>query len=97
MKLGSIRTAALTTLVLVAPVLASAGEPAKVGIVTKAVAPNPADLTKAVQFGKGTGMTRKDETLSGNAYRSQTAADKGAVKTASGDTRPNYSDTALRK
>lgn len=97
MKLQTIRTAVIGACVLASPVLSLAGQPAKVGIVTKAQAPDPANVTKAVQFGKGTGMTRKDETLSGNAYRSQTADDKGKVKNNSGDQRPSYSDAALRK
>lgn len=97
MKLRSVRTAVFSALVLASPVLSLAAQPAKVGIVTKAKAPDPADVTKAVQFGKGTGMTRKDETLSGNAYRSQTADDKGKVKNNSGDQRPSYSDPAFRK
>ena len=100
MKLRSIRTAVFSALVLASPMLSSAApaaKSAKVGIVTKAEAPDPADVTKAVQFGKGTGMTRKDETVSGNAYRSQTADDKGKVKNNSGDQRPSYSDAAFRK
>jgi hypothetical protein len=94
MKLQTVRTAVLTALVLASPVLSYASAPTKVGIVAKAEAPNPADVTKAVQFGKGTGVTRNEKTLSGNAYRSETAQDKGAVKSAQ---RPNYSDRALRK
>lgn len=78
---------------LVSPAIVFAAQPAKVGIVQKAAPPAPADVTKAVQYGKGTGMTRNQETLSGNAYRSRTAADNGAVK----QTDPHHGDSALRK
>jgi hypothetical protein len=97
MKLLSIRTAVLSACVLVSPVLSLAAQPARVGIVAKAQAPDPADVTKAVQFGKGTGMTRNDRTFNGNAYRSQTADENGKVRNNSVDRHPNYSEKAFRK
>jgi|HubBroStandDraft_2_1064218.scaffolds.fasta_scaffold1509652_1 hypothetical protein len=97
MKLRSIRAVVFGACALASPVVNLAAQSAKVGIVVKAEAPDPVDVTKAVQFGKGTGMTRKDETLSGNAYRSQTADDQGKVKNNSGERQPNYRDAAFRK
>jgi hypothetical protein len=96
MKLQALRTAMLATMVLVSPAVSLAAASGKVGIVRRAEAPNPADLTKAVQFGKGTGMTRNDQTLKGNAFRSQTDQDRGAVRSNS-DRRPNSGDFAFRK
>ncbi len=80
MKAG-IRTAVLTTLVLATPALSfGGGQPPITRTPTQSELQDRTGIKKAVQSGKGTGMTRSDETLSGNAYRSQTAADNGTVK-----------------
>ena len=89
-----LRTVGSVLLALAGSGLIFGAQPAKVGIVSKSE--TPVNVTRAVQFGKGTGITRNQETLSGNAYRSVTAADAGTVKKTP-DTRPNYPDTGLRK
>jgi hypothetical protein len=87
----------LTALVLASPALTFAGGQNRIyPTPSKSDTQDRTSVTKAVQFGKGTGITRNDRTLSGNAYRAQTAADNGTVKNDSGS-RPNYSDRALRK
>ena len=97
MKAG-IRTAALTTLMLASPALSfGGGQPPITRTPTQSEVQDRTGITKAVQSGKGTGITRNDGILSGNAYRSQTAADNGTVKKNSGAPQPNYSDPAFRK
>ena len=97
MKLQPVRTVVLTALVLASPVLSYAGGQNRIyPTPSKRDTQDRSEVTRAVQFGKGTGTTRNDRTLSGNAYRSQTAADNGTVKSDSGS-RPNYSDRAFRK
>ncbi len=87
MKFQMIRTAALSTTLAVAGAAACFGaQPAKVGFVGKAEAPNPADVTKAVQFGKGAGAVRYREALPNEA-------NKDASKTRGS----RNSDTAFRK
>lgn len=92
MKLG-IRTAVLTTLLLASPVLSFAAGQTKI----YKPAQDFSDASKAVQYGKGTNMTRNEPTLSGNRYRSQTAQDKGSVRNNSTVSRVNWSDAAYRK
>lgn len=89
----AIRTAFLTTLLLASPVLSFAAGQGKI----YKSAQDFSDSTKAVQFGKGTGMTRNQPTLSGNRYRSQTAQDNGSVRNISTQSRVNLNDVAFRK
>lgn len=56
------------------------GQPAKVGITRKSVEPAAADRKPAVQLGKGSGITRNEAVLRGNAYRAQTAQENSALK-----------------
>jgi hypothetical protein len=92
MKLG-IRTALLTTLLVASPVLSFAAGQGRIYKTPQ----DFSDTTKAVQYGKGTNMTRNEPTLNGNRYRSQTAQDKGSVKNNSNESRVNWSDAAYRK
>lgn len=73
-------TALLTTLVLASPALTFAAEGRIMHMPSKAESQDQTGMTRAVQYGKGTGMTRNDRSLQGNAFRSQTAADNGTVK-----------------
>ena len=88
------RVAVLTALVLTSPLLSLAAGQPKVRPVTKSETQDRADVTRAVQFGKGTGMTR-NQGVQANAYRSQTAADSATVKSSA--VRANWSDPAFRK
>jgi len=71
------------------------GQPAKVGIVRKSVDPAAEDRKPAVQFGKGSGMTRNEAVLRGNAYRAQTAQGASALKGPSA--LRHFGDPAFRK
>jgi len=85
--------AVLTALVLTSPLLSFAGDQsARVRPAGSSEIGN--DVTRAVQQGKGAGMTR-NQGVRANAYRSQTAADSASVR--SGAARTNPSDPAFRK
>jgi len=71
----------------------AAGQP-KVHAVSKSETQDRTDVTRAVQFGKGTGMTR-NQGVQANAYRFQTAVDNATVKSSAA--RTNWSDPAFRK
>ena len=94
MKSRFSRVAVLTALVLTSPLLSLAGGQPKVHAVSKSETQDRADVTRAVQFGKGTGMTR-NQSVQANAYRFQTAADSASLQ--SGAVRTNRADTAFRK
>ncbi len=70
----------IATFVLAGSLGCFGGQPAKVGITSKAVEPAAADRKPAVQFGKGSGMTRNEVVLRGNAYRAQTPQENSALK-----------------
>jgi hypothetical protein len=94
MKSRFSRVAVLTALVLTSPLLSLAAGQPKVHTVSKSDTQDRADVTRAVQFGKGTGMTR-NQGVQANAYRSQTAADNAKVQPA--PARTNWNDPAFRK
>jgi hypothetical protein len=58
MKPQFMRVAVLSALALTSPLLSLAAQPARLGMVRKVESRNPTDAAKAVQFGKGTGITR---------------------------------------
>ncbi len=92
------RTAVLFSLTLSSAAIAVAGgQPAKVRTLTQSEIQDRSGVTKAVQAGKGTGVTRDQVTFAGDAYRSQTAADTGKAKSNSGDPGPRNSDPAFHK
>ena len=73
MKLRSIRTAVLSTLVLASPLLTVAGSQSTgMHVPSQSEMQNRDGVTRAVQQGKGGGMTR-NQGVRANAYRSQTA------------------------
>jgi len=89
--------ALLLAFVLTSPVLTFAGgQPAKVRMTSARDMQNPADISQAVQQGKGTGISR-NQGVRANAWRLQTAEDSPALRAESGATHPNLSDTAFRK
>ena len=95
MKFQMMRTVALSATLAVAGAAACFGaQPAKVGFVGKAEAPNPADVAKAVQFGKGTGAVRYREALPSETSKD---ASKTAVGGAAAGTHGSTSDVAFRK
>jgi rhodanese-related sulfurtransferase len=64
----------LPTLFLAVPMLTFAGQqPAKVNCYCNTGGRNQTSAKQAVQQGKGSGVTRNEVTLQGNAYRSQTS------------------------
>jgi Protein of unknown function (DUF2756) len=92
MKFQSIRTAVLSTLVLASPALTlAANQSTGMHVPSQSEMQNRDGVTRAVQQGKGSGMTRS-QGVHANAYRSQTAAesrtssDRSAVGSKPGDT-----------
>jgi len=95
MKLQSIRVAVLSSLLLASPAIGFAAGQHLVRAPKPSELQDRSDVTHAVQYGKGTGMTRNEHVLAGNAFRSQTAQDSQTLK-------DNYrasslGDRALRK
>jgi hypothetical protein len=96
MKLRFIRVATLPTLVLASSLLTFAGDqPGNANTPAKDEIQDRTGVTRAVQQGKGGGMSRN--TVRANAYRSQTAEDSVALKDESGSVRSNRGDIAFRK
>ncbi len=106
----SIRLTMLSGFVLASPLLTfggqSTGMPAPNGAQNDVQ--NQSGVTRAVQWGKGTGMSRLTRTVPANANRAQTAQEQGVVRAdypASNATGfanelvsvQNPSDTAFRK
>lgn len=97
MKLRSIRTAVLSTLVLASPSLTvAASQSTGMHVPSQSEMQNRDGVTRAVQQGKGGGMTR-NQGVRANAYRSQTAGENPTVRDASGGVGSKRSDTAFRK
>jgi len=74
---------------------ATGGQPAKIQTRSRDGIDDRIGVTRAVQQGKGGGMTRN--TVPANAYRAQTAEDSAALKDESGTSRSNHGDIAFRK
>ena len=96
MKVRVIRMSVLSTLVLGSTVLAFADDQTRIYPADKSQTQDRSGITRAVQYGKGTGVTRNERVLRGNAYREQTAQDSASLKQDS-STRPNWGDHAFRK
>ena len=98
MKSPSIRLTLLTAVVLTSPVLMFAGgQPAKVRTLTKAEMQDRTGITRAVQQGKGAGMSLSQTVIRANAYREQTAADQSATKAQTVAAHPKTGDPAFTK
>ena len=97
MKSQSIRLTLLSGLVLACPLLTFAGsQSVGMHVPSKSEMQDRTDVTRAVQWGKGTNMTR-NETVRANAYRSQTPNDSQTLKDKAAPAGPNWSDRAYRK
>jgi hypothetical protein len=67
-------------------------------MVTKAEARDRTGITRAIQQGKGGGMSLSNVALNANAYRSETPAESALLKADPPRAqRPNYSDSAFTK
>jgi hypothetical protein len=65
--------ALLSAVVLTSPLLTFAGgQPAKMHKYSKEDAQDRTGITRAIQQGKGSGMSLSDQTIRANAYREQT-------------------------
>jgi hypothetical protein len=97
MKLRSIRMAVLFSLVLASPSLTFAGNQSTgMRVPSKSEMQNREGVARAVQQGKGSGMTRS-QGVRANAYRSQTAGESPAVSDKSAAMSSNLGDTAFRR
>jgi hypothetical protein len=93
----SIRVALLSAVVLASPMLSFAGgQPPVSRTPSKSEAQDRTGISRAVQQGKGTGMTRV-QGVQANASRSQTASETQVAKDQSRAGSPNWSDPAYRK
>jgi hypothetical protein len=90
MKSQLVRVALLSAVVLASPLLTLAGgQPAKMHRYSKEDVQDRTGITRAIQQGKGTGMSLSDRTIRANAYREQTPvapAQTVAAHAKSGDT-----------
>ena len=96
MKSQTVRVVLLSTFVLASPMLSFAADQHLVRVPTKEEMQDHSDMTRAVQPGKGAGVTRS-EGVSVNASRSQTPAESQVAKDKPSTGNPNWSDHALRK
>lgn len=97
MKFQSIRTAVLSTLVLACPSLTfAANQSTGMHVPSKSEMQNRDGVTRAVQQGKGSGMTRT-QGVRANAYRSQTAGESPTISVQSGAVGSKLGDIAFRK
>jgi hypothetical protein len=92
----SVRFVLLSAFALTSPVLGLAAGQHLIRVPGKDEAQDRTGVTRAVQYGKGTGMTR-DESVKANAFREQTPAESRVVKENLSAAHPNLSDRALRK
>jgi hypothetical protein len=95
MKLRSVKAMMLSALVMASPLLTFAGD--------RAVPPSGRDngqehiIGRALQQGKGTGMSLSQVVIRTNANRVQTADEKGVVKEQPAAPHSNLSDPAFHK
>jgi len=74
-----------------------AGQPAKVRMLNKREMQDVAGAGKAIQQGKGAGMTRKEETSEPNASREQRDDERDVIASTAKPVHVNFSDSAFRK
>jgi hypothetical protein len=87
---------AMFALVLTSPVLSFAASQRLIRVPSKEEVQDRSGMTRAVQYGKGTGVTRNQE-LGANAFREQTPAESQVVKQQPKPEYSNLGDRALRK
>jgi hypothetical protein len=93
---SQLRVALLSALALTSPSLSFAAGQHLIRVPSTDEAQDRSGVTRAVQFGKGTGITR-NEGVRANAYREQTPAESQVTKGQSKTGSPNWQDRALRK
>jgi hypothetical protein len=96
MKSRSIRVALLSAFVLASPSLTFAGGQHLVRMPRKGEIQDYADTMRAVQQGKGGGISR-NEGIRANAYRLQTEEESLTTRDKSAAERPNPGDSVFRK
>jgi hypothetical protein len=97
MKFQSIRTAVLSILVLASPSLTLAADQSTgIQVPNQSEVQNRDGVTRNVNQGKGSGMTR-NQGVHANAYRSQTAAESPAINEQSGAAGSTSGESAFRK
>jgi hypothetical protein len=96
MKSRSIRMALLSAFVLGSPLLTFAASQRPIHVPSKDEIQDRTGITRAVQQGKGGGMSRNQVVLRANAYRLQTPEESQAIRDKSDATLPK-GDSAFRK
>ena len=96
MKSRSIKVMLLSAFVIASPLLTFAGEQA-VPPSGKVYVQDRTEIGRALQQGKGGGMSLSQVAIRANANRVQTADEKGIVKDQPVAPRSNLSDTAFHK
>jgi len=96
MKSTSIKVMLLSAFVMAGPLLALAGDRA-VPPSGKDHAQDRTEIGRALQQGKGTGMSLSQAVIRADASRVQTAEEKSVVKEQPSAPRSNLSDTAFHK
>ena len=98
MKSRSIKMVLLSAFALMSPLLTFAGDqPGQMHRYSKSEIENRDGVTRAVQQGKGAGVSRNQLVLRGNAYRSETSEENPALLNDSDVVGPNWGDSAFRK
>jgi hypothetical protein len=87
---------ASSAFVLASPMLSFAAGQHLIRVPSKNEAQDRTGITQAVQYGKGTNMTR-NEGVRANAFREQTPAESQVVKEKPKSGNPDWGDGALRK
>jgi hypothetical protein len=94
----SIKVALLSAFALMSPFLTFAGDqPGQMHRYSNSEIENRDGVTRAVQQGKGAGVSRNQLVLRGNAYRSETPEESSALRNDSDVAGPNWGDSAFRK
>jgi hypothetical protein len=96
MKSQSVRIALLSALILASPVISFGAGQHLIRVPSKDEAQDRSGVTRAVQYGKGTNMTR-NEGVRANAFRSQTPEESQVVKNQPKSGWPKWSDPGFRK
>jgi len=103
MKFRTIKMTLLSAVALAGSLLAfTGGQPAKVSTPPKQDTQDSTGIPRALQQGKGTGMSLSEKVISANAYREQTPAESAVARDSAsrdqgGAPQPRWSDTAFRK
>jgi hypothetical protein len=97
MKSQFVRMALLTAVVLTSPLLTFAGGQPKIHPYSKEEAQDRTGITRAIQQGKGTGMSLSDSTIRANAYREQTTGQRPVATVQHVPGQVKSGDTAFTK